>query len=162
MKTSETYLREALGNETYNDLLARNTQKYEALSAELDNSFLQNAHEITQKTNMIMKGIVTDLSEVSESLGITLQKSEELSTEWKLLCSKLDAFLKMLNKYKKYIGYSAATLLIITFIFKMGIARKIPAFIGDLVSYISLPAIIIILHLQLHLHQKYLIWFKIK
>lgn len=73
-------------------------------------------------------------------MGVHIEKSEKLTLEWAALLSKLDAFIKTIKRFKKYIGYSTAIVLILTFLFKMGIARQIPNFFCDLISHISLPS----------------------
>jgi len=88
-----------------------------------------------------IKATVSQLDELSNRLGIQIEKSTELASKWETIKVKLDAYIKSLEgvNYKRVFTYTACTMTILYFVYQMGIYRKLPDFLISIASHIPLP-----------------------
>jgi hypothetical protein len=92
-----------------------------------------------QGTDLAMKGIINHIEELGNKTNIKIEKSQELTQLWKDYIHSLDAYIKSKN-LSKYLKWAACITTIGLFVFKMGLARKIPEFFFSALSNISIPS----------------------
>jgi hypothetical protein len=95
----------------------------------------------TLLADVIVKTVTCEINEIGERLGKEVKKSNELALEWKQHILALDQYIKSLSglPWKKLLTYSACTLTVLMFLYKMGIMRMIPNFMSNVISIIPLP-----------------------
>ena len=86
----------------------------------------------------VIKTVTANVDAISERLGVQIEKSAELTHQWKTHLLNLDKFIESLNgmQWKKIATWTACSITIAAFLWKMGALRKIPHFLGSMVDII--------------------------
>ena len=107
------------------------------------NEFVSENSAILLATDNIVKGINYKLGNIAESLNIQVEKSEKLGHDWSIVMKNLQAYRKSLEgvNFQKAILTITASIAVLTFMYKMGVAGKLAKFGLGLISEIGNPSV---------------------
>lgn len=162
--SQETELSHQMDPRTYESTLARLYHKYchqddpEAKSHQLREETAKKAREANETyeteipmktyytplnlspeilmTDTVLKSSVAHLDEIGMRIGVQMQKSTELASEWNTHIQSLDKYIKSIAvlPWRKTLTYSACFVGLFAFLWKMGALRKLPDFLSSVLA----------------------------
>ena len=123
----------------YREILG--ADKYQRYVDETDNSYLEHEkaagikleppqlQDETRRLHTVICSICTIIKSLGTQIGINIAESEQLTHELEAKLSYYDQMVKSFQTWKNYLKWSAAIILVGTFIIQMGWAGAIPKFV---------------------------------
>lgn len=94
----------------------------------------------TCTVDIAMKAIVADIEAIGDKLNIKVEKSIALGNSWKTLKDDLDTYIKSHQNITRFLKWGACLTTMGVFLFKMGLARKVPEFLLSTLANIPAPS----------------------